>query len=342
MDTIEKAARRLGGQAPAAPPASAAPPVTPGPRNPVGAPATGAPSVALEEPQPLGLELPSPPRSAGVRSGHVKPGRYAPWDPKRHLELDLEHLTQLGVVLPDERRSRIKEEYRHIKRPLLMNLSSKLRPGTEHRNVIMVTSAHPGEGKTFTALNLALSIASERDRTVLLIDADVVKRSLSRLFHVDEGAGLVDFLCDEQLALADVLVQTSLPSLTLLPTIASHPLSTELLASKAMEELAHELSVRYPDCIVVLDSPPLLITSEASVLSHVAGQIVMVVEAERTRQHQVKDALALVDAERVTGFVLNKTRHAIAPDYYYGYGGYGRSYHYYGDDSSSRDANRSS
>ncbi|TVR67082.1 MAG: tyrosine-protein kinase family protein [Candidatus Competibacteraceae bacterium] len=246
---------------------------------------------------------------------------------QRSVTLDLEGIQAAGMLVPDTRRSRIKEEYRHIKRPLLMNIDGKGAITPEHPNLIMVTSARPGEGKTFTACNLALSIATERDRTVLLVDADVVKPSVARVLGFEAEVGLVDFLIDDRLDLADVLVDTNVPSLTLLPAGGRHHLSTELLASENMRRLALEMSRRYPDRIVIFDSPPLLVTTEASVLASLMGQVVMVVESQRTHQNQVKEALALLDPQQIVGFVLNKARDSFGSDYYgYGYGyryGYG-------------------
>lgn len=254
----------------------------------------------------------------------------------RHsVTLDLERIRRAGLLVPDTQRSRIKEEYRHIKRPLLMNASGKGATPTECANLIMITSANPGEGKTFTACNLALSIAAERDRTVLLVDADLVRPSITKVFGFESEVGLVDFLIQDNLELSDVLVETSIPSLTILPSGSGHHLSTELLASRNMRALAQDMSKRYPDRIVIFDSPPLLATTEASVLATLVGQVVMVVEAEKTRQSQVKEALALLDPNMILGFVLNKTRRSSGSDYYgyygydYGYG-HGYGYGYYG------------
>ena len=247
-------------------------------------------------------------------------------DLKRFIELDFERIRQSGMVVPDEQRSRIKEEYRHIKRPLLMNAAGKSAMQAEFPNLIMVTSAQPGEGKTFTATNLAMSIADERDRTVLLVDADVVRPSLSKLVGLTSGPGLVDYLVDDSLAINDLLVATNVPSLTILPAGNSHHLSTELLASKNMRELAHSMSTNQPERIVIFDSPPLLSTSEASVLATLVGQVIMVVEAGKTRQARVKDAIAHLDPDMTIGFVLNKARNTFGSEYYgYGYG------YYYGD-----------
>lgn len=269
-------------------------------------------------------------RAAGVADAPLKGIATAPAALKRtqqSVNLDLERIRAAGMLVPDTHRSRIKEEYRHIKRPLLMNVDGKGATTAEHANLIMVTSAKPGEGKTFTACNLALSIASERDRTVLLVDADVVRPNMARTLGFEPERGLVDYLIDDQLDLADVLVDTNVPSLTLLPAGSKHHLSTELLASENMRRLAADMSRRYSDRIVIFDSPPLLVTTEASVLASLMGQVIMVVQSEHTHQSQVKEALALLDPNQIVGFVLNKARGILGSDYY-GYGYYGYRYGY--------------
>ncbi len=296
MDTIEKALEKLARQQSRLVDAASAPAVAEAPRSDAGA------------------VRPTPARRT-----------------RRSVTLDLVRIRDAGMVVPDGNRGRIKEEYRAIKRPLLMNAAGKGAAVRENSNVIMVTSAQPGEGKTFTAINLALSIASERDRTVLLVDADVLKPTVSRFFGVDQQPGLVDYLIDDGLDLADVLVETNVPSLMLLPAGNSHHLSTELLASDNMRALAREMSQRYSDRMVIMDSPPLLATTEAAVLAHLVGQVVMVVEAGQTRQTMVKEALALLDPDMTVGFVLNKAQ-PLAGGYYYGgyYYGYGYGYGSYG------------
>jgi receptor protein-tyrosine kinase len=165
---------------------------------------------------------------------------------------------------------------------------------------------------------------------VLLVDADLVRPSVARLFGFEADIGLVDFLIEDDLDLTDVLLETNIPSLTILPAGSSHHLSTELLGSRNMRALLQDMSKRYPERIVIFDSPPLLATSEASILAGLVGQVVMVVEAEKTRQSQVKEAVALVNPDTIIGFVLNKV-HKPFTDYYYGYGygyGYGHGYGY--------------
>lgn len=232
------------------------------------------------------------------------------------LALDLEVLSRLGVIIPDDRRSKIKEEYKHIKRPLLQK-AGMAGAQSDHNNLIMVTSAYSGEGKTFSSLNLAMSIAVERDRRVLLVDADVVKPGLDKLLKMEGYEGLVEYLSGDVKSFSDILLNTNVHNLTIVPAGKTHHLSHELLASNAMQELAHELATRYPDRIIIFDCPPMLITSEAKVLSKLVGQIVVVVEQDKTSQSAVLDAISSLDQEKLSGLILNKTK--SASESYYGY-----------------------
>lgn len=242
--------------------------------------------------------------------------------------VNLARLKLAGALTPDAGRSKIAEEYRLIKRPLLMNaFGHGGNPPIPNGNLIMVTSSVPGEGKSFTAINLAISMATELESTVLLVDADVAKSSVIRYLGLEADRGLLDVLRDPSVQLADVLIKTDIAKLTVLPSGRGFAHATELLASNAMKAFVDDISTRYHDRIIIFDCPPLLATSEASVLASYMGQIVFVVEAEHTPQEAVKDALAhLVDCEHV-GIVLNKAPARTAGgDYYgygYGYGGYG-------------------
>ena len=234
------------------------------------------------------------------------------------IQLDFERLAAAGMVTPDAERSQVSEEYRHIKRPLLLNAFGEGALPQSNRNLIMVTSARPNEGKTFTAVNLALSIALERERTVLLVDADVAKPSVTRVLDFPGTAGLVDYLADHDRRMADLILQTKLPKLRIWPAGRRHAHSTELLGSETMQALAQELADRYPDRVVVFDSPPLLATSEAAVLAGLMGQVVMVVEAEHTKRDELQEALALLKPETYIGLVLNKSDRPFGAEYYYG------------------------
>ncbi len=245
----------------------------------------------------------------------------------QHGVIDIERLRLMGAVTPDSGRTRITEEYRLIKRPLLANAFGH--GGVErvpNGNLIMVTSSLPGEGKTFTAISLAISMATELEHTVLLIDADVSKSSVMRYLGLKSKRGLIDVLQDPELPLSDVLIKTNIAKLTVLPAGESITHATELLASSSMKHFVRDIASRYPDRIVIFDTPPLLSTSEASVLATYMGQIVFVVEAERTPQDAITDALAHIsDCENV-GLVLNKFASGGSAGEYgygYGYGGYG-------------------
>jgi protein-tyrosine kinase len=237
-------------------------------------------------------------------------------------------LKLMGALTPDAGRSKIAEEYRLIKRPLITNaLGHDGNPPVPNGNLIMVTSSVPGEGKSFTAINLAISMATELENTVLLVDADVTKSSVVRYLGLHAEKGLLDVLRDPEVELSDVLIKTDIAKLTVLPSGRGFAHATELLASSAMKNFVEDISSRYHDRIIIFDCPPLLATSEANVLASYMGQIVFVVEAERTPQEAVKDALShLADHEHV-GIVLNKApARTSGGDYYgygYGYGGYG-------------------
>jgi protein-tyrosine kinase len=223
------------------------------------------------------------------------------------------------------RKSQIAEEFRIIKRPLIANAFGQGAARVKNGNLIMITSSLPGEGKSFCAINLAISMAMEMDRTVLLIDADVAKPRVPEYLGIHADKGLLDVLQDKDLKLSDVLIRTDIAKLTVLPAGRTYKRATELLASAAMTRLVEDIGNRYPDRIILFDSPPLLATSESSVLATHMGQIVMVVEAEKTSQEAVREALSHIQSCEVVGMLLNKTTPTPGADYYYGYyGSYGK------------------
>lgn len=245
----------------------------------------------------------------------------------RHIEIDMDALVASGIVSPNAPRSQIADQYRVIKRPLIKNAMGKGASLIKHGNLIMVTSALPGEGKSFTALNLAMSIATELDNTVMLVDADVARPSVMRMLGLPSGPGLLDLVIDESTDLSSVLLKTNIDKLTILPSGTPHPRATELLASDAMTRLLEDIATRYSDRIIVFDSPPLLPTTEARVLATHMGQIVMVVHAGRTLQSEVKQALATIESCPVKLLLLNKANTLFKGGYGYGYG-YGSGYGY--------------
>jgi protein-tyrosine kinase len=259
---------------------------------------------------PEAKELTAPP---GARAGHAPPASKT----ARQLTIDLDQLRQQSIITPDGTRTAMTECFRRVKREILANVTNP-KAGVP-ANLVLVTSALPEEGKTFCAINLAISIALERDRTVLLVDADVAKPSIPRALGLKVERGLMDVLLDRGLDVADVLWRTNIDKLTLLAAGARHKHATELLASEAMRTLLQEVAGRYHDRIIIFDSPPLLAASEASALAALMGQIIMVVEAGKTPEAALKAALGCIKSGNVTGLLLNKGEHVGLG---YGYDGY--------------------
>jgi exopolysaccharide/PEP-CTERM locus tyrosine autokinase len=185
----------------------------------------------------------------------------------------------------------------------------------------MVTSALPGDGKTFTSINLALSMALELDISVLLVDADAPKPHVSEILALQREPGLMDALVDETVDVESLIVQTNLEGLSILPAGTPAHGTSELLSSNRMRQIMTNLCARNPRRIVLLDSPPLLITNEGRALAKVAGQVVLVVRAGQTPQHAVQDAIGLIDEQQAGGLVLNQVVAGL--EKYYGYGAYG-------------------
>lgn len=240
----------------------------------------------------------------------------------REVSIDLVRLATMGMVTPDRPRSSIAEEYRLIKRPILKNV---IDGGASNNKLIMVTSSLPGEGKSFTAINLAISVAMELDHTVLLVDADVSKPSVLKVMGLQPERGLMDVLAEGNYDLSSSLLRTNIPKLSILPAGMPHERATEFLASDAMNRLLEDMASRYSDRVIIFDSPPLIPTTEARVLATHMGQIVMVVEAGRTTNGVLKQALGTIEACPIKLMVLNKARDG-GPGGYYGYGyGYGHA-----------------
>lgn len=238
----------------------------------------------------------------------------------KRVELDLNAIAAAGIITPNTPRSRLSDEYRVIKRPLIDNAMGKGAAAIANANLVMVTSALPGEGKTFTAINLAMSIAAELDNTVMLVDADVARPSMLSMLGLPPAPGFLDVLLDDSVNLSTVLLKTNIEKLTILPSGTQHPRATELLASDAMNRLLADMANRYSDRVIIFDSPPLLATTESRVLATHMGQIVMVVQAERTLHGEVKQALATIEACPVKLMVLNRARSVSADGYGYSYG----------------------
>jgi receptor protein-tyrosine kinase len=240
--------------------------------------------------------------------------------------LDGEKLTERGFIYGADSTHHIQEEFRHIKRKLINNAFGAASKTLHHSNLVMVSSSNPNEGKTFISINLALSIALEQDKTVLLVDADVLRPSLHRELEFEHKKGLLEYLLSETHSLSEVIYNTNIPNLKIIPAGKPHHLTNELLASTKMEHLAKELADRYPDRIVIFDCPPILGVTETPVVSSLVGQAVVVVEESKTKIDDVKTAVSQLDENMAIGFVMNKTIRSKKDVYgYYGYG-YGKKH----------------
>jgi exopolysaccharide/PEP-CTERM locus tyrosine autokinase len=314
VSIIEKAASRIEQRRdPGASPSSAAAPAV----EAFAGAAAPAPEAA-----PDSAPAPAPAASATTSIAAEFQASQARKVHTRQVDLDLERMRSMGMVTAAGGRTTVVEEFRIIKRPLLKRAFGEAVEGDKPNNLIMVTSSLPGEGKTFCAINLAMSIAMELDHTVLLVDADVARPSVLRTLGLPAQRGLMDILLDDKLDLSDVLLRTNVDTLSILSAGASNPRATELLASQTMRNLVYEIANRYPDRVVIFDSPPLLLTSEARVLATHMGQIVMVVEAETTTQHAASEALRQLEGCSNVNLIYNKVREfpgiEEAYDYHYG------------------------
>lgn len=244
--------------------------------------------------------------------------------PSRHrlpriVDLPLKALSEQGILTPDQPKGRLSEEFRRVKRPILKNLGNEV-GAAAYSNFVMVTSSVAGEGKTFTAINLAMSLAMERERTVLLIDADVFKGTAGKRLGIpDDCPGLTDLLADPDIDVADIILPTNVADLRLIPAGTRSDQTTELLSSQRMVDLVGELARRYSDRIIILDCPPMLQTNEANVIADYAGQIVFVVAGQETDQRLVLEAMKRFDPEQSVGILLNKAARSGA-NYGYDYG----------------------
>ena len=258
-----------------------------------------------------------------ARAG-IQPERIDSTGKHRIVQVDNDALREAGFLAPEDEERQLVDQYRNIKRPLLAHAFGKRATRIPDGQMILITSALAGEGKSFTCINLALSLARERDHTVLLVDADVAKPHISRIFGADDEPGLLDLLDYSQPAdYRDFVMPTSVPGLSLLPAGKTRSYATELLASNRMEDLIRRLGEDDPHRIVVFDSPPVLLTSEARVLTRLVGQVVLVVHAGMTPQQAVLEAVDTIDESKAVNLILNQARQTAGGGYYGGSYGYG-------------------
>ena len=247
-----------------------------------------------------------------------------PFSGARH-PIDRERLRAQGFIVPGDPVSALFEELRLSKRPLLLAAAQAREAGAGLRaQRILVASAHPGEGKTFAAVNLALAIAAEKDNEVLLVDADFAKPSVLSTLGLPGGPGLMDALADPAARIEDCVIGTDVPGLYVLPAGQSTYSDTEFLASARTAQVLDRLSAGTPNRLIIFDSSPALAASPAAELAAHVGQALVVVRAERTGEAALADALTLLSgcADRkllLNGAAFSPTGRSFGA--YYGYGG---------------------
>lgn len=226
--------------------------------------------------------------------------------PERPI-VDLATLERAGLFDWTRGRSRISEEFRLAQRQLLrVAFAPPAEAGLS--NLLMVTSARPGEGKSFTSLNLACSVALQGDYNVLLIDSDAKRDSLCQALGLGDAPGILDLASDPSLDAANLILRTEIEHLSILPVGQERGRSSELFASREMTQLVQRLGRRYSDRLVILDAAPCLSTSDPAALAPIVGQVLFVVEAERTQRDEVEAALDLIQACPLIMLLLNKVQ----------------------------------
>lgn len=236
------------------------------------------------------------------------------------VDINYRYLEKLGMLVSKNKNLMLSEQYRRIKRQILNNAFDTEKNKIKNSNLVLVTSAVPEEGKSFTSLNLAFSVTNEFNNTALFIDADLPKHSSTNRLGLSGEAGLTDYLLSDDLTISDVLLRTDIPNLSIITAGKKDDWTPEILASKKMLNFLNEISHRYQDRLVIIDAPPLLQDSTASVLSRIIGQIVVVIEAEKTPQHVVQEAINSLHDAQYVGLVLNKSNQRDQSKYsYYGY-----------------------
>lgn len=296
-----------------------------GPSAPPPPAAEPVPAAAPPEPDVQSAEPAAPPHAFEPAAAPAEPAAFAPPPPGRTATVDRAGLAEAGFLVPDQRPGSLAEEFRIVKRQLLLRAAGQGGEAVENGRLILVCSAKPGEGKTFCSVNLALSLARERDLDVILADCDFTKPDVLQLLGIESGPGLMDALADPSVDIESCLVRTDIPNLTVLPAGTRRDDATELLASQRTHAILDRLTARARNRIVVFDSPPALSASTASVLAMHAGQAMVVVRADATSEAELREALSLLDGCRHIQLLLNAV--TFTPngkrfgDYYgYGYG----------------------
>ncbi len=287
-----------------------------------------APVIVTEAPAPVAEPVPPLPVSIAAPVEAPKPQAAAASAPRafagRYGRVDRDRLREAGLIVPDAPASELSEEFHIVKRQLLLEASGGEggKPLSRGR-MILVCSAQPNDGKTFCAINLALSMAAEKDLEVLLVDGDFAKPEIVAMLGLEQGAGLLDALADPSLSIESCVIRTDIPGLSVLPAGRHTNSDTELLASAHTRTILNALLDANPSRIVIFDSPPVLAASPASVLALNVGQALVVVKADKTSEAELRDAIGLLSGCETIQLLLNATTYASGGRNFGSYYGYG-------------------
>jgi len=237
--------------------------------------------------------------------------------------VDRARLAEAGYIVPEAPATGLAEEFRLIKRRLLANMERLGTVPEEKRRSVLVCSSQPKEGKTFCAVNLALSLAGERDVEVLLVDGDFTKPDVPAILGLEGGPGLVDALADPQADPEKFLIRTDVPGLSVLPAGRKQNNVPELLASGRTREVLARLVAGDGRRIILFDSPPALMASPATLLAGHVGQALVVVRADQTTEADLRETIGLLSGCDHVALMLNGAAIAVSGRKYGGYDGYG-------------------
>jgi protein-tyrosine kinase len=313
----------------AAPPVMQPQPVAT-PQPPVQPAAVQQPPVQYAQPAPqASMQQAAVPQAQPIAAPYVPKGSPlltpVPGVERRKSTLDHKSLKEEGFIQPGAAPSMLSEEFRVIKRQLMLSaFGGRNARALERGRAILMCSAQPNEGKTFCSVNLALSLATEKDVEILLIDADVAKPEVLSTLGMDGGPGLMDALVDPSIDIESLVIETSIPQLTVLPAGRQSNNDTEMLAAARTQVVIDKMLAANPHRVIIIDTAPLLAASPASVLAHLVGQVVMVVRADKTGESELRDALSMLDGPAQVQLLLNGVSYAGNTQKfgsYYGYGG---------------------
>ena len=239
--------------------------------------------------------------------------------------INRQHLRDQGLIVPESTVTAVLEEFRIVKRQLLLNADQLAQQGMgAAAQRVLICSPHPGEGKSFTSVNLALAIAAEKECEVLLIDADFAKPSVLSMLGLPGGPGLMDALANPEIDAADCVIGTDVPGLWVLPAGSATTSDTEYLSSSRTRTVLDRLVQGAPQRFVIFDSPPALAASPAAALARYVGQAVVVARCDKTAQGSLEDAVSLLSACPNIQLILNAVHFSPSGrrfGSYYGYGG---------------------